>query len=197
MDWEGRGFVSRMRARSNRRIWPGRAGLALAAALLACLPVRWAFPQSGLLPGDAPAEPVPVEQPLPYSHKTHVALGLQCRDCHAIADPGFLAGYPAEATCMACHSAIKADSPHIQQLARHSAEGSPVPWKRVYRVPDFVWFSHASHVLDASVQCETCHGPVAEREVLFQEKPTTMAACMECHARNSAPNDCDLCHDPG
>ncbi len=98
---------------------------------------------------------------------------------------------------MACHSVIKTDSPHIQELARFSSEGSPVPWKRVYRVPDFVWFSHASHVVDASVECETCHGPVAEREVLFQEKPTTMAACMACHALNNAPNDCDLCHDPG
>ena len=143
------------------------------------------------------AKPVPVEQPLPYSHKTHVALGLNCRDCHAIADPGFAAGYPAEAICMACHTAIKTDSPHIQLLAKLNAEGSAVPWNRVYRVPDFVWFSHASHVEDASIQCETCHGPVAQREVLFQEKPTTMAACMDCHARNNAPNDCDLCHDPG
>jgi hypothetical protein len=159
--------------------------------------VPWSHSQPASPPALAPAQPVPVEQPLPYSHKTHVALGLQCRDCHVIADPGFLAGYPAEGTCMACHSAIKADSPHIQELARFSAEGNPIPWKRVYRVPDFVWFSHASHAVDASVECETCHGPVAEREVLYQEKPTTMAACMDCHARNNAPNDCDLCHDPG
>ncbi len=145
---------------------------------------------------EAPA-PVPVEQPLPYSHKTHVALGLKCRDCHTIEEPGFLAGYPAETKCMQCHVAIKTDSPHIQQLAKYSADGEAVPWKRVYRVPDFVWFSHASHALDASVECEICHGQVAEREVLYQEKPTTMAACMECHARYSAPNDCDLCHDPG
>lgn len=141
--------------------------------------------------------PPPVEQPLPYSHKTHVGLGLECRGCHQIADPGFAAGYPPESTCMACHTAIKTESPHIQQLAKYSADGAPVPWNRVYRVPDFVWFSHASHVEDAAVACETCHGPVAQRDALFQEKPTTMAACMDCHARNNAPNDCDLCHDPG
>ena len=197
MDWKGRGAVPRVHPRSNRRWRIGRAGVALVAASLAGLAVPWAFPQSSSPPEAEPGQPIPVEQPLPYSHKTHVALGLQCRDCHAIADPGYLAGYPAEATCMACHSAIKADSPHIEQLARYSAEGSPVPWKRVYRVPDYVWFSHASHVVDASVECETCHGPVAQREVLFQEKPTTMAACMKCHAQYNAPNDCDLCHDPG
>ncbi len=142
-------------------------------------------------------DPEPVKQPLPYSHKVHVALGMQCRDCHSISDPGFLAGYPAEATCMACHSAIKTDSPHIQLLASLASTGEPVPWKRVYRVPDYVWFSHASHVEDAGVECATCHGPVAQRDALFQEKPTTMASCMQCHAIHNAPNDCDLCHDPG
>ncbi len=65
---------------------------------------------------------------------------------------------------MACHVAVKTDSPHIQQLAQFSAAGKPIPWNRIYRVPDFVWFSHASHVDDAAVACETCHGPVAERE---------------------------------
>ena len=184
--------------RTGQRLRRRRAAAGcLCAGLLAIGATRWLYGQSAAPPELGASVPVPVEQPLPYSHKTHVALGLQCRDCHAIADPGFLAGYPAEATCMACHSAIKTDSPHIQELARLSAEGSAVPWRRVYRVPDFVWFSHASHVEDASVDCETCHGPVAEREVLFQEKPTTMAACMACHAQHSAPNDCDLCHDPG
>ena len=165
--------------------------------VVAVAAIPWALSRSAESPGPAAVAPVPVEQPLPYSHKTHIALGLQCRDCHSIAEPGFLAGYPAESKCMACHSSIKADSPHIQRLAEFESGGEAVPWKRVYRVPDFVWFSHASHVDDAAVECETCHGPVAEREVLFQEKPTTMASCMECHARHNAPNDCDLCHDPG
>ena len=139
----------------------------------------------------------PVEQPLPYSHKTHLALGMKCRDCHTIADPGFLAGYPDEAKCMACHTAIKTDSPHIKRLAEFSAAGKRVPWVKIYRVPDYVWFSHASHADDAAIECESCHGPVATREVLFKEKPTSMIACMDCHAKNGAPNDCDLCHDPG
>ena len=172
-------------------------GVLRGVGLLALVLAPWSMSQTAEAPPEAQADPVPVEQPLPYSHKTHVALGLQCRDCHQIADPGFVAGYPAETTCMACHTAVKTDSPHIQLLAKLSAEGTPVPWNRVYRVPDYVWFSHASHVDDASFDCEVCHGPVAQRDALFQEKPTTMAACMDCHARNSAPNDCDLCHDPG
>ncbi len=175
-------------------------GRALACCVLTVAVLLVASPsdlQSADSVDDGSATSAPVEQPIPYSHKTHVALGLQCRDCHRIADPGFAAGYPSEATCMACHAAVKIESPHIQKLATFSANGQPVPWNRVYRVPDFVWFSHASHVEDASVGCETCHGEVASRDVLFQEEPTTMASCMECHARHSAPNDCDFCHDPG
>jgi len=30
----------------------------------------------------------PPEQPIPYSHKQHIALGLTCKDCHTNPDPG-------------------------------------------------------------------------------------------------------------
>lgn len=197
MDWKEPSVPRDMPSARQAREPRGQPRGWLAAIACALLAAPGTYPQSAGSADGPPPDPVPVEQPLPYSHKTHVALGLQCRDCHEIADPGFAAGYPAEVKCMACHVAIKADSPHIQQLAQYSADSKPVPWNRVYRVPDFVWFSHASHVDDASVGCETCHGDVAQREALFQEKPTTMASCMECHARHQAPNDCDFCHDPG
>ncbi len=138
-----------------------------------------------------------IEQPLPFSHKKHVSQGLECQGCHSIPDPGFAATYPSEETCMACHSFIKTDSPHIEKLVSFKTQGEQVPWVRIYRVPDYVWFSHASHVLDAAVECDVCHGLVAERDVLFQEKPTTMASCMDCHSTHGAPLDCDFCHDPG
>ena len=168
---------------------------AAACAALAAAGAVWA--QTAYKPVTQELSGEPVEQPLPFNHKAHVALGVKCRDCHAIPDPGFAAGYPAEATCMACHAAIKTESAHIRKLAEFDKAGEPVPWVKVYRVPDFVWFSHASHVEDAAIACASCHGPVEQREVLFQEKKTTMLACMDCHAKHGAPNDCDLCHDPG
>ena len=137
----------------------------------------------------------PVEQPLPFSHKTHVSLGVECLDCHGIEDPGDYAGFPSEQKCMACHSAIKADSPHIEKLAAAAAAGNAIEWERVYQVEPFVYFSHAVHHLDAKIACADCHGPVGEREVLFQEKAVTMFACMRCHETMGAPNDCELCHD--
>src|SRR5690349_1993032 len=64
------------------------------------------------------AEP-PSEQPIPFSHKTHAAIGLACKDCHAMPGAGKRATFPAEARCMACHASIKSDSPAIQKLARY------------------------------------------------------------------------------
>ena len=143
-----------------------------------------------------PFEPKPPpEQPLPFSHKVHVGLGAQCLDCHKIEDPGFLAGYPPTATCMACHAAIKTDSPHVQKLAVLDKEKKDVPWVKVYKVPDYVYFSHDWHHREAKIECQECHGPVGDREAIFQEKPTTMVACMSCHDRHKASNECNLCHD--
>ena len=140
----------------------------------------------------------PPEQPIPYSHKLHVGkLGLKCADCHQGDRDGFMMEYPSEDKCMACHAAVKTESPHIQKLTEFAGAGKSVPWVRIYRVPDYVWFAHESHTTDAGISCEQCHGPVAEREQLFKEKPTNMVACMDCHAEHKAPNDCDFCHDPG
>jgi len=138
----------------------------------------------------------PPEQPLPFSHKVHVGLGLKCNDCHTVGEDGFFMLYPREEKCMACHVAVKPESPHIQKLAEHAEAGKPIDWVQIYKVPAYVWFAHASH-LEAGIECTKCHGQVAQRDKLFKEVSTSMAACMECHAETGAPNDCDFCHDPG
>ena len=107
-------------------------------------------------------------QPIPYSHKQHLALGLECKTCHEMPEPGDDMGLPATAKCMTCHTTVKKDSPSIQKLAQFHNDGQPVPWVRVYHLPDYVDFSHKSH-LDAGAACETCHGKVAERDKLFQQ----------------------------
>ena len=97
---------------------------------------------------------------------------------------------------MACHQAIKTESPHIQKLAEAAKAGESIDWVQIYRVPDYVWFAHESHT-EAGVGCEICHGAVAAREAMFKETATNMVSCMGCHAKHRAPNDCDFCHDPG
>ena len=140
--------------------------------------------------------PPPPPQPIPFSHKQHLATGLGCKNCHEMPDPGDFAGLPPTATCLACHTQIKKDSPAIQRLAEYHKEGKPVPWARVYRIPDYVFFSHKEHVTRGKATCESCHGPVRERDVMRKDKDTSMAACMDCHRANNAPLTCDYCHDP-
>jgi len=136
----------------------------------------------------------PVKQPIAYSHKVHIGLGLKCNGCHTMPGDGYQATYPKETLCMGCHQSVKADSPEIQKLAQFAKEKKPVPWVRIYREPDFVWFNHALHVKDAKIECAECHGDVAKRDVLFQEKSISMIACMDCHAKMQASNGCDVCH---
>jgi hypothetical protein len=137
----------------------------------------------------------PPEQPLPYSHKTHVGLGIKCKDCHTLKAPGDQAGFPSEATCMGCHASIKKESPAIQKLAAFARDKQRVPWVRVYKLPKTVYFSHEVHHKQAGVDCAECHGEVGERERLGQEKSIYMAECMSCHDKYKASNKCDLCHD--
>jgi hypothetical protein len=143
--------------------------------------------------GRQPAAPV---QPLPYSHKTHVALGLQCRNCHVNPEQGELMTYPAAATCMTCHATVAADRPAIQKLASIAAAGNEVPWVRVYKLPDYVYWTHATHI-QTKITCEECHGPVAQRDVIAQETNiVTMAGCMACHNKRQVLTDCGDCHAP-
>lgn len=134
------------------------------------------------------------QQPIPYSHKTHLALGLKCSSCHKNPDPGELMEYPEEAFCMTCHRAIKTDSPHVQKLAAAAKAKKQIPWVRIYRLPDFVYFSHRVHT-EAGAACETCHGPVRERDVITKEVANNMRFCVACHKASGARNECGTCHE--
>lgn len=119
------------------------------------------------------------QQPVPFSHKRHVAAGLTCKDCHVGPDPGERMTLPAKAKCLGCHRMSK----------------EPIAWKRVYAVAAGVYWSHRTH-LEAGLTCETCHGAVARMEVLTRVKDiTSMTACMDCHRDRKASLGCDVCHE--
>ena len=142
----------------------------------------------------AQAPPAPV-QPIPYSHKHHVGtLKLKCAFCHENKDPGELMGIPATAKCMGCHQSVKTDSPAIAKLTELHQSQRPVPWVRLYQIPSYVFFSHRAHV-KAGATCTECHGPVEERDVMRKEVAINMGACMDCHQKRKAPNDCNFCHE--
>ncbi|WP_318309502.1 cytochrome c3 family protein [Flagellimonas crocea] len=63
----------------------------------------------------------------------------------------------------------------------YTGETQPVEWVRIHNLPDFAYFNHSQHVSVAGVECQTCHGPVEEMEVMYQYAPLTMGWCINCH----------------
>lgn len=189
---------SRARGRARRGITSRRL---LAVSVLLGLSAISLAAQSSTAPGGYQGirEKLPISvapQPVPFSHKQHVSAGMSCKDCHVDAGKRDRAGLPAAEQCMLCHATIRSESPSIRELARLHQAGKPLAWVRVYEVPDFVFFSHASHVR-AEVECAACHGPIQQRDVLAKEVSTGMTACMDCHTQKKVSNECYLCHELG
>jgi formate-dependent nitrite reductase cytochrome c552 subunit len=135
-------------------------------------------------------------QPVSFPHNVHVEqLGMDCRYCHTHVDESSHSNVPAAATCMACHSMVLANDPRLA-LIRESyesygptppgvaggptQEGTPVPWVRIHRTPDYVYFNHAAHV-NRGISCVECHGRVDQMEEVYHAKSLSMAFCLECH----------------
>ena len=137
------------------------------------------------------------EQPLPFSHKLHTDVGkLVCQDCHPNpAKFGADMGFPPAKKCMACHILIAKDKPEIQKLAQLAAAKDPIPWVRVYRLPDFVFFDHRYHLMNQA-KCEDCHGAVADEDVVTDSLGATkMTFCQGCHTKMRAAGGCGTCHN--
>lgn len=172
---------------------------AISAAMFALLVVvaEQAHPSVRAMPpvqANRAPHPAP-EQPLPYSHKTHVRLGLTCQLCHSSPSPGIQMTFPATSICMNCHATVVTDRPSIQKLALYSASEQPIPWVRVYKVLPGVTWTHRKHV-EAGVQCETCHGAVGELGSMSETTAVTaMASCISCHQVRGVSTACTVCHE--
>jgi hypothetical protein len=169
------------------------AALLLVASGLAAQQTVQPVTEKKMVP-DNPSEHTPPAQPIPYSHKTHLAVGLECKDCHTNPEPGGLMTFPATSKCMQCHVTIAKNKPSIQKLAEFSKSQKPIPWVRVYTVLQGVAWTHRTH-LRAGVKCETCHGPVAQMDAMSEVTSViTMYSCLNCHEMNHAKSACDTCH---
>ncbi len=138
------------------------------------------------------------DQPIAYSHQTHVEAGLQCLFCHSSALRSDIAGIPSVQKCMGCHTIIATDNEAVQVLTSFWERGEPIPWTRVNKQPDFVFFSHQAH-LRAGENCETCHGDVGRMTVTHPVLKMDMGWCLDCHLKqdeNKVPRltDCLTCH---
>ncbi|NVK26686.1 MAG: c-type cytochrome [Flavobacteriia bacterium] len=149
------------------------------------------------------------EQPIAFSHKLHAGDNqIDCNYCHSSARHSKTSGIPSANVCMNCHMYVNGSeitdeagnlkyggepSPEIDKI--YQAVGwdantmsykedhveKPIRWVRIHNLPDLAYFNHAQHVTAGQVECQTCHGPVEEMEVMYQYSPLTMGWCINCH----------------
>lgn len=126
------------------------------------------------------------EQPIAFSHKIHAGqYEIDCKYCHVGVTKGKNATIPSVNVCMNCHNQIKTGTltgeGEIAKIVRAYNENKPIEWVRVHNLPDLAYFNHSQHVNVGNVQCETCHGPVQEMDVVRQHSLLTMGWCIDCH----------------
>lgn len=146
-------------------------------------------------------------QPIHYSHKIHAGVNkIECKYCHSSARVSKHSGIPSLNVCMNCHKNIAEYNgeedlangytkafydAEIQKLykavgwdaanQKYTGKTEPVKWVRIHNLPDFAYFNHAQHVTVGGIECQTCHGPVEEMEVMYQYSSLTMGWCINCH----------------
>ncbi len=135
-----------------------------------------------------------VNVPFNFSHKKHAVANLRCEFCHEKAQTGVKATFPTEQKCMVCHRSVKTDSDAIKQLAAIAPDSHIVPEKPLYRLPEYVYFSHARHT-GAKIECAQCHGDVFATGGVELHLPMRMKACVDCHRANKTPATCTTCHE--
>jgi mono/diheme cytochrome c family protein len=121
-------------------------------------------------------------QPIAFSHKLHAGEHqIDCNYCHTTVYKSKSASIPSANICMNCHSQIQKESQEIQKIYRAIERNQPIEWVRVHNLPDLAYFNHSQHTQVGGVECQTCHGPIQEMEVVYQYAPLTMGWCIDCH----------------
>lgn len=127
------------------------------------------------------------QQPIAFSHKMHAGdNAIPCQYCHAGVEKSEHSPVPPLSTCMGCHVAVGIDNPKVEPLRKAWEEGRSIEWRRVHKLPDYVFFNHSRHIR-AQIDCKSCHGAVEEQGVVAQNKPLSMGWCLDCH-RNPEQN---------
>jgi mono/diheme cytochrome c family protein len=135
-------------------------------------------------------------QPIAFSHKIHAGqFEIDCKYCHTGVMKSKQANIPSPNICMNCHSQIRTGTltgdSEIKKIysavgydpdqGKYTGVTKPIQWIRIHNLPDLAYFNHAQHVNVGGVQCETCHGPIKEMEVVKQYSLLTMGWCINCH----------------
>ena len=210
----------------------GLVATAILVVILWMVVTAW-FSNPPFALGNAP--PPPIEFP----HTVHAGAveegghAIQCEFCHRNVTTGAAATVPPVEVCTICHQQINAgnvqasatevdtdDLINIQRVLDKHADGRPINWERVHRMPDHVRFVHEAHLrfltqgdervvelpighqesmtlpVPVGEACTVCHGDVARMEEVQPQagQSLKMGTCLDCHRQNDVSTDCTVCH---
>lgn len=108
------------------------------------------------------------QQPFDFNHENHMLMvDNGCQSCHFFREDGTFSGAPKLEQCIDCHYDVQGGSEdEIIFYEQYVANNLEVPWLIYYKQPNCVFFSHASHVVNAEMECRTCHGDIGESSSL-------------------------------
>jgi hypothetical protein len=142
----------------------------------------------------SPATNIGPAQPISFSHRLHAGVkAIDCRFCHPYVMRSIYPGLPPVEKCLYCHNYIIANHPEIQKEHAYFNDRQPVPWVKVFYLPEHVLFNHQRHIRK-EIACESCHGDIKSMDRLKGER-FKMGFCVQCHRARGADLDCWLaCH---
>ena len=123
-------------------------------------------------------------------------IGLTCDVCHEFYASGQHSGLPTLETCLGCHEDPQTESEEEQKIRDLAADGNLDVFRKLFKMPDHVFYSHRRHAEIGEVPCEACHGAVAATSA----PPTrplvrvSMDFCIECHEGDGVASECTTCH---
>ena len=190
--------------------------------MVVVLLISWfSNPPFGL--GNAPPQPVAFPHTIHAGSPADGNMGIQCEFCHRNVTKGAAATVPAVEQCLFCHKEVtgstESATTEIEKVRTAFADGNPIDWERVHRLPDHVRFVHEAHIrfftdtenssirtsingekldgpLSVPETCAICHGDVASMTEVQPKRfqSLKMGTCLDCHRQNNAPTDCTVCH---
>jgi hypothetical protein len=191
-----------------------RGVIVFLAGVLAALALGWFLFPVALYRTEA--------QPMNFNHDIHTReqTGMTCDMCHEFAPDGRFKGIPVIAKCAECHSTPIGSSDNEKRLVEeYITPGREIPWKVYSRQPDNAYFSHATHVTQAKMECPVCHGPHGSSTTLrtyqvnrisgysrdiwgpnisgIPSEPwqgMKMDRCIRCHTERNRVDGCVACH---
>ena len=122
------------------------------------------------------------EQPIQFTHRLHISLGVQCLYCHPGALRGPSPGLPTITKCWGCHQQVAKTqtSAKLKPMRDAIANNANFVWVPVAQVPDFVHFVHRPHIA-AGLNCENCHGDFSKVDIYENPQVMNMGWCLRCH----------------